>query len=433
MKNYRVVRSRRGLSARARELGPRPLASDRFASSGFPSSGFPSSRVVSSLLVSGWLVSGLLACGASNGTLFDEELGGGAGAEPPPVGSSEASPPAVEPPEPRPAAPPGAEVPSSDLPLTGEPPAPVNGTPAEPSPGEPPAEAEGLAIVAVSPANGAVGVANDQSIVIEFSAPMDRASTEAAYQSESIPSGSVSFLWNDAGTELTIVPEAPLAYPLGPDPAAIEPRRVSFFISASAADLEGRRLSAPFESSFSLLRRVELSLAAVRDRDLSGSFRSNDTYGAGQCARGEVNMCVGDVRVNRRSEQYRGFISFELPELPDEARSIEAQLRLEVTGVSGNPFASLGGLLVEHARFDAIGLEAFAAEGLAELGLIAGAGGMGATLGADVGAAFLADQHERRLTQYRLRFEDATDGDNTSDAFLSAWDTQAIDVSYLIP
>src|SRR5690606_31376359 len=80
MKNYRVVRSRRGLSARARELGPRPLASDRFASSGFPSSGFPSSRVVSSLLVSGWLVSGLLACGASNGTLFDEALGGGAGA-----------------------------------------------------------------------------------------------------------------------------------------------------------------------------------------------------------------------------------------------------------------------------------------------------------------------------------------------------------------
>jgi hypothetical protein len=37
------------------------------------------------------------------------------------------------------------------------------------------------------------------------------------------------------------------------------------------------------------------------------------------------------------------------------------------------------------------------------------------------------------MTQYRLSFEDNTDGDNTSDAIVSAWDTQTIDVSYLIP
>jgi len=208
---------------------------------------------------------------------------------------------------------------------------------------------------------------------------------------------------------------------------------VNYFISASATDVEGRGLSAPFESSFSLLRRVEFTLFALQDRDLSGSFRSNDTYGAGACARAQINMCVGDVRVGGDNEQYKGFISFELDALPEGAQSVEAALTLEITGISGNPFGGLGGLVLEHARFDVIGAEAFSANALDEMGLIANGGGTGTLVSADVASAFRADRGERAMTQYRLRFEDATDGDNNSDAIVSAWDTQTIDVSYLIP
>jgi hypothetical protein len=384
----------------------------------------------------------LAAC-SSNGALFDRVPGMDAAAGEPAAPASndpmENTSPEAMPPEDAPlvTSPPGDE-PSNeqprddDLPLTGGfPTPPINDVP---DPMEEPApEPEGPVVVAVSPADGALGVDNAQNIVITFSEPMDREATEAAYQSESIPSSSVSFVWNDAGTELTIVADAPLAYPVGNDPAQLSARRVSFFISASARDVEGRSLPAPFESSFSLLRQVEFTIFALQDRDLSGSFRSNDTYGGGQCARDQINMCVGDVRVGNGSEQYKGFISFELSELPEAAQSVSAELTLEITGMSGNPFGGLGGLVLEHASFDAIGSDAFSAQALDEMGLIANAGGTGTILSADVAAAFMADRGERAMTQYRLRFQDETDGDNTSDAILSAWDTQTIDVSYLIP
>jgi len=383
-----------------------------------------------------------VACTASNGALFDEEPESMMADEPSELEPSSPSP--SETPAPDDAttnAPVGTgsasseETPSDDdLPLTGGfPTSPVNGKP-EPAVSGPAApEPDGPVVVTVSPSDGAVGVGNDENIVIVFSAPMDREATEAAYQSESIPSSSVSFVWNDAGTELTIVPDAPLAYPAGEDPSEVPARRVSFFISASATDLEGRGLPSAFEASFSLLRRVSFSLFALQDRNLSGSFRSNDTYGNGECARGEINMCVGDQRVNGNNEQYKGFISFELTELPEEARSVEAELTLEITGMSGNPFGGLGGLVLEHASFDVIGSEAFGAEALEEMGLIAEGGGTGTIVSADVASAFMADRRERTMTQYRLRFEDDTDGDNNADAIRSAWDTQTIAVSYLIP
>jgi hypothetical protein len=398
----------------------------------------------------------LAAC-SNNGALFDEarvmgsadmtadidgaDVGeadvGGAGeppaAEPPADPAPAAEPPVTPSPDPEP---PSEQPNDDDLPLTGGfPMPPVGSMPNPPEPMEEPTapEPEAPVVVSVSPADGAVGVDNGQNIVITFSVPMDREATQGAYQSESIPSSSVSFVWNDASTELTIVPDAPLAYPVGDDPAQVPARRVSFFISASALDLEGRSLSVPFESSFSLLRRVELTLFALQNRDLSGSFRSNDTYGAGQCARAQINMCVGDVRVGNANAQYKGFISFELAELPEAAQSVSAEMTLEITGTSGNPFGNLGGLVLEHTSFDAIGSEAFSAQALDELGLIANAGGTGTVVSADVASAFLADRSERTMTQYRLSFEDSTDGDNTSDAIVSAWDTQTIDVSYLIP
>ncbi len=376
-----------------------------------------------------------LAC-TDNGTLFpDAPVLETSGPESP------VDEPAVEPEAPAPA--PSEVVPEAtvsedlggaDLPLDGELPLPLR--PREPAEAPPAAvdeEPQGPVVVEVSPVNGANGVRADAPIVVRFSEPMDRASTEAAYQSEGIPSASVAFEWSEDDTVLSILPGAPLEYGSGTDPELVPARRLSYFISASAASQAGEALSRTYEFSFSLLRQIELTVFAVQNRDLSGSFRSNDTYGGGQCARDQVNMCVGDARVAGASEQSRGFISFELPPLPDSVVEVGAALNLEITGMAGNPFAGLGGLVLEHIRFDAIGADAFSASALDEMGLIASEGGTGTLISADVSSALAADSDAGSLTQYRLRFEDATDDDNASDAILSAWDTQSIDVVYLMP
>lgn len=371
----------------------------------------------------------LCACSSSNGELFDPLAAAREGAlQPAPSGTTSGAPSTGAPSEGgmTPVAP---EAPESSLPFLANVLERAPLAPSAPAP-VPPA---GPVILSVSPADGAIGVENDASIVIRFSVPMDRLATQAAYQSESVPSGSVTFSWNDASTELTVSPDAPLSYSTGDDPELVEARRVSFFISASAADADGNHLTQPHEFSFALLRQIELTLFAVQDRDLSGSFRSNDTYGGGQCARDEINMCVGDVRVNGESEQYKGFISFELVDVPEAAQGLSALLSLEITAMAGNPFGGLGGLVLEHAAFDAVGIDAFSSEALGDVGLIAIAGETGTIVNADVSTAFMADELERALTQYRLRFEDATDDDTNSDTLLSAWDTQTLDVSYLLP
>jgi hypothetical protein len=379
------------------------------------------------------------AC-SNNGALFDDVpvLTSDTGDEP-----AQPSPPAAAAEDPGlpplPESSPGrGELDGVDLPFNGQVPLPVTpGSDSAPSP--PGSQApEGPVIVSVSPADGALGVSGDASIVIRFSEPMDREDTEAAYQSESVPSGSVSFAWSEDDTELTITSLEPLAYDVGEDPSSVQARRVSYFISASARSAGGRQLSQPYEYSFFLLRQVVFTAFAVEDRELSGNFRSNDTYGAGSCAFDEDSMCVGDVRVDGESEQYRGFISFELPAVPGVPLELRADLGLEIASTSGNPFAGLGELLLEQVRFDAIGLEAFSAEPLSSLGGIAGAGGT--FISADVTAAVLSDltsdetpEAGARLSQFRLRFEDATDGDRTSDAIVSAVDTIALDVTYLLP
>jgi hypothetical protein len=287
-------------------------------------------------------------------------------------------------------------------------------------------------VVSVSPEDGARGVSNDRSIVVTFDVPMNQEQTQAAYQSENIPSADVAFSWNEEGTQLTITPIEPLDYPTGTDPEAVESRPVSFFLSTSARDLDGQRLAAPAEFSFALLRQINVTLPAQQNRDLTGTWRSNDTYGQGDCARNQVTICVGDTAA--AGDQYKGFMSFDLSELPTSmARLADARLNFQITQRPGNPFNGLGALFLDHAAFEAIGLEAFQAAPLTPLGEIATSGAAGMMVQVDVREALAQDIGTRDLSQFRLEFEQITDDDGNSDQLISVWDTQSIDVSYLIP
>jgi len=315
--------------------------------------------------------------------------------------------------------------------LTGEMQAPPTTSLTQPQPPAQPEE-QGPRIVSVSPVDGARGVANDVQIVITFNVPMDQAQTEAAYQSEGIPSTAVTFSWNDEGTQLTITPNDPLDYPSGTNPAAVESRPISIFLSASARDQAGNHLAAPAEFSFALLRQINLSIPAQQNRDLTGSWRSNDTYGQGNCARNQDTVCVGDS--GNGGVQYKGFMSFDLSGLPTSmAQLSSARLNFQITQRTGNPFNGLGDLLVDHAAFEAIGPDAFEADPLATVGALNGGGNAGTVIQADVRAALAVDVGSRARTQFRLEFEQVTNDNGNQDTLISVWDTQRIDVSYLIP
>jgi Bacterial Ig-like domain len=382
--------------------------------------------VRSLLMTAGWLC--VAACSSHNDDLFDGMVA------PPDDATTEVDPVLMT--EPSPVAPPiqvgtpvaSNETPDENIPLTvPPPPPPVMQPPSPPVMVEP----EGPRIVSVSPEDGARGVSNDVSIVITFNVPMDEEQTEAAYQSERIPSAGVTFSWNDDSTALTITPDQPLAYPAGTDPAAVVSNPIHFFVSVSAQDQDGNHLESPAEFSFALLRQINVQLSAQQDRDLTGTWRSNDTYGQGTCARNQETVCVGDTGVNR--EQYKGFISFDVSDLPESMASLQsARLNLQITQRPGNPFNALGGLVLDHTEFDAIGPAAFEAAAIAQMGTIATGGNAGTVIQADVRNAVESDVGNRVLSQFRLEFEETTNDNGNADTLISSWNTQRLDVSYLI-
>ncbi len=393
----------------------------------------------------------LAACGSSSGPLF-KDVEGPSNLQMP----SDGNPPVMQMPNDGEAMPPDdgtpddmtSEQPDDNLPLDGEDPVddgeddgeadPMDMDPPEDPPLDP--EPTVPTIIEVFPEDGATGVDGETPIVITFSEPMNQAATEAAYQSEGIPSTGVSFSWNEGGTELTITPDEPLAYDSGPDPASVEARRHSFFISSSAEDLEGDSLASTAEFSFSVLRQIEGTFLAVQNRDLSGNWRSDGTYDGpnltSNCARDSTqNMCVGDATDNDR---WQGFITFDLGTLPATMTRIsEATLGLQITSGDGTPFGngngSLGRLMVDHIAFEEIGVAAFTAPALATVGPIAETGAVGSVLNMDVLSAVAIDAEARPLTQFRLRFERGTDNNQDADVVRSDWDTQTLAVKYLIP
>jgi Bacterial Ig-like domain len=186
-------------------------------------------------------------------------------------------------------------------------------------------------VVSVSPANGATGVRSDAKIIVTFSQPMDRALTQAAYQSTDLPSANVTFGWDTSGTVMTIKPNAPLEYAKGTT-IGTEAKSHSFTLTGEAKDTAGTPL-APLSSSFTTLR--EITLTIEQDGYVSGNWQSNGR----EVLSLENIFAVGDIQLNYG---IRSFLSFNLPALTDSsANLVQATLSLYKVAVNGNPYQDL--------------------------------------------------------------------------------------------
>ncbi len=278
-------------------------------------------------------------------------------------------------------------------------------------------------VVETIPADSAVGVRDDVALVIRFSTAMDQAATQAAYQSASIPAALVTFAWNDAGDELTVTPNAPLAYASGSDPG-VAALAYDFTITTAARSLDDAMLAADVEVGFTTLRHIDQVLE--HDAELSGNV-------------GATSGALGSTMLGDRNtdEAVRWGVTFDLAELaPDVAEVESAELRASWNQQSGNPWAGLGGGTVyQQVQFASLD-EAFDAPGLGM-----GSGLFGSVADVDVMrdaaeplAAVLDDLDGfGGLLQLRLRWLLDSDDDGAYDSVTIVADDLELHVSYLAP
>jgi hypothetical protein len=287
-------------------------------------------------------------------------------------------------------------------------------------------------VVDVTPGDGFSGVPPDVVITVTFSEAMDRGSVESAYTSPDLPASAVRFSWSESDTVLRITPEAPLRVASGDDPDDVEPAAYEFELTSAARDVSGNAL-VPKHVEFSVIREITRALRGVQQRRLTGSWRSDGIYGVLDCEEGQTTICVGDS-LSAASTTYKGFVSFDLNALGGDAGGVSvARLSLDVSNMFGDPFPDLGSLTVEHVEYEEIGADAFAAEPLSVVGIMASSGEIGDTLGVDVVVPVNADLGQRRMSQFRFAFSSATDDDGVADVIISDWGTLSLTLTYLTP
>ena len=277
-------------------------------------------------------------------------------------------------------------------------------------------------VVAVSPEDGAIGVAADAQIVIAFSAAMDAGSVEAAWTSDDLPP--VAFAWNAADTEVTITPEEPLALAEGSSPKSVVAREYSFVLTEGATDADGNHLAAPLEVAFTTQRRINASLA--RNSTLTRAVRSDGTVFSAA-----LQMPVGD---SDGDLQYKVFATFSLAGVPAGAVVEEAELSSVQGDVGGTPFASLGPILADQTAAAALGGKAFGAAAIRSLGVLSSSATEGPrTL--DVTDAVRDDLRNRQSrgdrSQVRLGYATPTNGDGDADFVFYPTADLALVVTYL--
>jgi Bacterial Ig-like domain len=262
-------------------------------------------------------------------------------------------------------------------------------------------------VVSIDPPNGATGVEDDQSIVITFSEKMDQLSAQAAYQSADLPASEVTFNWNAEGTQLTVKANDFLEYAAGDDPS-IEAKTYALTVTSTAKDVAGNSLT-PFSSSFSTLRVISAAIYGTASLD-----------GTESCVLTRETFLVGDLFDGPTDSGSRGFVSFDLTDIPAGAVAEEARVIINKVRINNNPY-DLGDILLEHMNYgDSLDGNDYDMPVLADLGSLDSASAPATGyLSSEVTSAFNDDLANRTMrgnrSQYRLRFPIENNDNDASD------------------
>jgi hypothetical protein len=293
----------------------------------------------------------------------------------------------------------------------------------------PPPDTTAPTIVSVSPEDGVNGVRADADLVITFSEPMDRVSTQAAYQSADIPAGAVTFSWNSDSSVLTVNPNSDLAYADGNDLNVVA-RSFAAQVTDTAEDEAGNRLASNFDWSFRTLRRITQTFSTGTIHNV----RSSDTTLGIPCTSISPLTYVGDRADN---------VGLHLLITRDISALPEGIVEWEVATLSSNQveseqsvFDDFGLILTHHVSLLPPTTATWSSSTLRALGQYSNSPAAGAR-SVNVRDA-LADDYEHRserqqTSQYRIGFERTTDGDSVADAVSFNCPSWVLTSQYLIP
>ncbi len=214
--------------------------------------------------------------------------------------------------------------------------APVEPTPApfEPTP-EPAPLNEAPFVVSISPDDGVNGVAIDANIVVTFSEAMDKATAQAAFNLSTGNCG--AFSWNGDATVMTFDPCASWAYGT----------EVEVEIYESAADKLDLAMGEEWGSSFKVIRKITETLYSEGAYDghvfappvltFINPVVSSDTFAVGTWS--------------------RGFLSFDLGDLPEDlTRIVAAEVGVyQLSHAAGAYGLDTGKVMIQSVSYGSLG------------------------------------------------------------------------------
>lgn len=166
-------------------------------------------------------------------------------------------------------------------------------------------------IMAVSPADAAIGSLVRPPITVTFSEPMDQATVESAFSFVSPIGTTATYSWSTDGKTLTATLATDLPYG----------QQVVWKLADTAADLAGNKIAAQ-QFTFRVRRSSTVSLTAVA--------HGNTLNGVGG-----TGLFVGDTSTN---QNYRAFIVYTLPS--DALEILAASLTVQQSISASNPFST---------------------------------------------------------------------------------------------
>jgi hypothetical protein len=284
------------------------------------------------------------------------------------------------------------------------------------------ASTTGPVVLAVTPEDGALGVLEGASIVIQFDRAMDTASVHAAFSSPDFDLAETGVTWNAAGDTLTISGSGILEYAEGASPEAVTAHGYAFDIDTTATDADGNPLEEALSVTFHTARLILAAPGLVEDH--TGTVGSDVSADA-------AALSAGD---DADDETFHGVITFDLSEVAEAPIAIEqATLSMRQANKEGDPFEVLGTCYFEHVAFGELDALTYQYPTLRVIDTLDPADvvyTLDVAEDVDNDLGMRSERGDR--SQYRVRFSTLTNADGEPDLLHLIADSPSLDLRYLI-